>query len=121
MTPAAPPAATPQQSEDILAKYGRLGRERAGRCRGRYVAAGFAGITRPGDVRQQHQTAAMLAHQASLAAMAGGALIVEAGGAATDTRWNDFAERQSAEGVFERVRQQFQQQPGSSRNGRGLL
>ena len=102
-------AAPEPEPEDILVRYARLGMER-GRGRGRYVAGSFAGVSGLGDVRQQHQTALMLAHQASLAAMAAsGGLRIESGGTVTDTRFEQYREQEFAKQFLERAaRQQFQ-------------
>ena len=100
--------ATPDQPEDILAKYGRLGRERAVR-RGRYVAGGFVGITRPGGGQQQQQTAALLTQQVS-AAMAGAGPLVEIGGTGEqDTRFEAFQQEQAVRQFVEQARRQIKQ------------
>ena len=102
------PAAPEPEPEDILVRYARLGHERAVR-RGRYVAGGFVGITRPGAVPQQDQTALMLAHQASLATMAGGGMTIESGGAVTDNRFEAFQQEQAVRQFVEQARRQIKQ------------
>jgi hypothetical protein len=101
--------ARPEQPEDILAKYGRLGRERAARRGGRYALAGFAGITRPGGGQQQHQTAALLQQQLS-EAMAGAGPLVEIGGTGEqDTRFEAFQQEQAVRQFVEQARRQIKQ------------
>ena len=99
----------PSSEEDVLLRYAKLGRLRRMR-RGRYVAGGFVGITRPGGGQQQQQTAALLQQQLSEAMAASGALIVESGGAATDTRFEQYREQEFAKQFLERAaRQQIKQ------------
>jgi hypothetical protein len=102
------PAAPEPEPEDILVRYARLGRERA-RRRGRYVLAGFVGITRPGGGQQQHQTAALLQQQVS-AAMAGAGPLVEIGGTGEqDTRFDAFQQQQAVRQFVEQARRQIKQ------------
>jgi hypothetical protein len=117
--PASPPVDTPEPPpEDVLVRYARLGHERAVR-RGRYVAGGFVGITRPGAVPQQDQTALMLAHQASLAAMAAsGGLRIESGGAVTDNRFEAFQQEQAARQYVEHA---MRDQIGRRIPGKGMM
>ena len=110
-SPAAPPVAQnePPLEEDVLLRYNRLGRERA-RRRGRYKLAGFAGVSGLGEGRQQQQAGALLQQQLSEAMAASGALIVESGGAATDTRFEQYREQEFAKQFLERAaRQQIKQ------------
>jgi hypothetical protein len=113
--PAAPPVATPDQPEDILAKYGRLGRERAVRRRGRYAAAGFVVASGPGRA-EVHQRAAL--RQAALQELAARGVTIESGGAVTDTRFEAFQQQQAAR---QYVEQAMRDQIGRRIPGKGMM
>jgi hypothetical protein len=96
----------PSSEEDVLLRYAKLGRLRRMR-RGRYVAGGFVVASGPGRAEVHQQAQQQQAQQALVQQLAAsGALIVESGGAATDTRFEQYREQEFARQFLERAARQ---------------